>query len=129
VNTTGSDIPTIDPNKAPAPTPEAAAQAPNATQQMFNQWGTYTPEEQARLRAIASTGLPGGRSPEVPATPGPFSNFAVGGKVGGDEPSAGASGPKEAKLPHPIDRMVEMSGKVHKAVKAMGDVAHMHDAV
>lgn len=113
VNVTGNDIPTIDPNKAPAPTPEAAAQAPNATADMFSRWNTYSPEEQARLKAIAGTGLPGGKSPEVPATPGPFSNFKEGGEV---------------QLPHPIDKMVEKSGKVHKAVKAMADVAHMHDA-
>jgi hypothetical protein len=38
--------PPIDPNKAPSPSPEQAAKAPNQAQDLINAWNTYHPNEQ-----------------------------------------------------------------------------------
>lgn len=107
VNADASDAPytpqAVDPNQAPAMTPANAAAAPSGVQEFFNRWPTYSPEEQEKLRGIAS--VPG---------------KAAGGKVKTNKDGS-------TQVPHPIDSALERAGLLHKALKAQADVAHMYD--
>lgn len=115
VNATGDDAPykpaPIDPNQAPAITPGQAAAAPNVAGDWIKAWEAYNPGQQHPGRA------------------------AAGLKEGGQVSASGASGASKPKtnkdgspqIPNPIDRMLERSTTVNKALKSLADVAHMDD--
>lgn len=58
INKQASDIPVVDPNKAPAPTPENAAKAPNIARDWVEAYNAYHPGAKSPLSA--QYGLKGG---------------------------------------------------------------------
>lgn len=110
INKQASDIPVVDPNKAPAPTPENAAKAPNVAQDWIRAWEAYNPGQQHPQRkefGLAMGGIlsrmfggkvPGAQEglkiPGAPEMPGAPDNPLAGltGLAEGAEKWVGAGG-------------------------------------